>query len=461
MCDGWNGEIQNLLIFVSRIQLYAPPVACLTSVKAGLFSAIVTAFSVEVAKELQEPPEAASVQLLARISAQLEANSSPTDIPLPQLEPFVAAPSTVRINLLWMISLTSSLAVVTIGILCLQWIRAYQRQYSGRSLKEAIAARNSRNSSLQSWHVPLIITLLPILLQVAVALFLIGLVEYFYHMNHTIGYVLGALVGTTLFFVVATTILPALCDFFFYYYGSVYGYSSGVFPVSCAYKSPQAWGFTMLCSRIVALWCMVFKNASRPVRSFAKVKNLANWSAYDRWWSHTSEVQSNYIWGLCRMARQFQHGDPVVTRSVYSCVRDLTTVQDLDHFNRYMYGPQERPLGQTFDPTQVNLIKDYVMYKVGLQMFSSSEDFHVPMGEWEHLHRLELFVRLYQNLPESFLEEVFVACPAVVDGSVSENRTIPRLPDGKRALPLNRYSVSHSNVFRASYTAIQDIQDPA
>ncbi|KAF8870134.1 hypothetical protein BD779DRAFT_1417289, partial [Infundibulicybe gibba] len=52
-CAGWNSEIDSLLTF------------------AGLFSAIVTAFTIESYQWLQPSPQDATNQILLNISAQL------------------------------------------------------------------------------------------------------------------------------------------------------------------------------------------------------------------------------------------------------------------------------------------------------------------------------------------------------------------------------------------------------
>ncbi|KAF9044185.1 hypothetical protein BJ165DRAFT_1330552, partial [Panaeolus papilionaceus] len=53
MCDAWKEEVDKLLIF------------------AGLFSATVTAFTIESYKWLSEEPEDVSVKLLGFIASQL------------------------------------------------------------------------------------------------------------------------------------------------------------------------------------------------------------------------------------------------------------------------------------------------------------------------------------------------------------------------------------------------------
>ncbi|KDR66586.1 hypothetical protein GALMADRAFT_26637, partial [Galerina marginata CBS 339.88] len=107
-CEAWKEEVNNLLIF------------------AGLFSAVVTAFVIESYKTLQPDPNSAVVDLLSRIATRLD------DPPLNEVSPITSAasfsppPSSIRINILWFLSLILSLTTVLVGIITLQWLREYQ-----------------------------------------------------------------------------------------------------------------------------------------------------------------------------------------------------------------------------------------------------------------------------------------------------------------------------------------------
>ncbi|KIJ91938.1 hypothetical protein K443DRAFT_54095, partial [Laccaria amethystina LaAM-08-1] len=142
MCDVWKDEIQNLLIF------------------AGLFSGVVTAFTIESQKKLQEDPKETTALLLTKISAQL-ANASNTIESLPAIEPFSTTSPVVRVNICWFISLMLSLMTILIGILCLQWLREFQHRTS-LPHKEVLHLRQVRYEGLYKWHVPSILSALPL-----------------------------------------------------------------------------------------------------------------------------------------------------------------------------------------------------------------------------------------------------------------------------------------------------------
>ncbi|KDR66600.1 hypothetical protein GALMADRAFT_30567, partial [Galerina marginata CBS 339.88] len=144
----------------------------------GLFSAVVTAFVIESYKTLQPDPSSAMIDLLSHIATRL-------DNPLNELEvssiasaaSFSPPSSSIRVNILWFLSLILSLTTVLVGIITLQWLREYQ-SYPGLSPKESLAVFRMRSEGMERWYVWKIFTALPLLLQAALALFLIGVIDF-------------------------------------------------------------------------------------------------------------------------------------------------------------------------------------------------------------------------------------------------------------------------------------------
>ncbi|KAF9253949.1 hypothetical protein L218DRAFT_887537, partial [Marasmius fiardii PR-910] len=89
---------------------------------AGLFLAVVTAFTMESYQWLDEDPADKSAMLLLQIAQQL---SRQTHIP-PPLQHFTPSSSAVRINTFWFLSLTLALIDALFGLLCKQWLWEYQ-----------------------------------------------------------------------------------------------------------------------------------------------------------------------------------------------------------------------------------------------------------------------------------------------------------------------------------------------
>ncbi|KAL0577420.1 hypothetical protein V5O48_004560 [Marasmius crinis-equi] len=206
MVDGWKEEIDTLLVF------------------AGLFSAVVTSFTVEFIK--------------------------PKGDPTPRTKPS----SDIRISTFWVISLILSLSASLFGLLCKQWFRHHQRHTPTRSATEAFTLRWLRNESLKQWGVPTIVASLPLLLELALLLFFAGLLQLVWE-YHRIPYAFGVVVvGLSASVFCITTILPALTIVKSGRVSFDPKATPGTRPEAsilnlppvdypCPFKSPQAWFF--------------------------------------------------------------------------------------------------------------------------------------------------------------------------------------------------------------------------
>ncbi|KAJ2936463.1 hypothetical protein H1R20_g625, partial [Candolleomyces eurysporus] len=230
-CKAWKEEVQNILIF------------------AGLFSAVVTAFIIESQKTLKKDPiEIILPRLLAKLG----------DVQLPQAlndsSPFPDG-ANVRINTLWFLSLVLCLATVLIGTVSLQWLREHERPRGNVEPQIAFSLHRMQAESLDKWWVPQIFSMLPLLLQLALVLFLIGLSEHLSKLNRKVTIWVALAIGLTLLFLVATTVLPTLQALLLFL-----PWRFGKEPrAPCPYKSPQAWAFHHLLSPFVKLIMRAFK----------------------------------------------------------------------------------------------------------------------------------------------------------------------------------------------------------
>lgn len=101
MLKDFNEEIDTLLVF------------------AGLFSAVLTAFIIDVYKRLEEDPADASAAILRRISIQLAGAADEQLDPLPSSS-FHPSRLVIAVNVLWFASLLFSLFAALVGILAKQ-----------------------------------------------------------------------------------------------------------------------------------------------------------------------------------------------------------------------------------------------------------------------------------------------------------------------------------------------------
>jgi hypothetical protein len=192
--------------------------------KAGLFSAILTAFIIEVYKGLNEDFAAVSVQIFQRISMQL---GDPTVQHVVLPGPYTPPSRIVAVNVLWFSALILSLFTALFGILAKQWLHAHSKWSEDALPKETLALRYFYQEGLIRWRVPEIIGILPTLLQVALLLFVVGLVIYLWTLHVVLAGVLSAMVVAMIILAGLTIALP-------------------VFNPDCPYKTPLGLIFAAL-----------------------------------------------------------------------------------------------------------------------------------------------------------------------------------------------------------------------
>jgi hypothetical protein len=162
---------------------------------------------VESYQSLQEDLAQTSVDLLRHISHQLANSSFPAAADSSQ---FHAQRSDVRVNICWFVSLLLSLFVALFGIFLKQWMRAYMKWTDVTPEREAVAIRQFRYRSLETWRLQAILALLPTLLQLSVILFLSGLLVFLWHINQMLADAMAVLLSIAFVLVAAVTFLPVI-----------------------------------------------------------------------------------------------------------------------------------------------------------------------------------------------------------------------------------------------------------
>uniref|UniRef100_A0A0W0FIF7 DUF6535 domain-containing protein n=1 Tax=Moniliophthora roreri TaxID=221103 RepID=A0A0W0FIF7_MONRR len=214
----WKEDIDTLLVF------------------AGLFSAVVTAFLIESYKWLQEDTGEATVSLLKQVSQQLR---DPQFAPA-EPEAFRPSTSSIRINCLWFLSLILALVSGLLGILCKQWLREHRRDAATRTSAGALALRQLRRDSLERWHVQEFIATTPILLELALLIFFVGLLDLAWTRHFALFVVCMIAIGLGAGMYIITTFLPLIATIYTDMTQSDDDVMSS-FRFICPYKSPQAW----------------------------------------------------------------------------------------------------------------------------------------------------------------------------------------------------------------------------
>lgn len=174
-----------------------------------------TAFIVESYKTLAPDPTDTIIFLLQQIALQTNSYSiqgtvvnstvppSANALPLPFQPPFNAK----RVNLLWFASLILALVCASLGITVKQWLREYLAgDYTSPQVRLRI--RDFRYPGLVRWKVFEIAAVLPMLVQLSLILFLVGLCYFTADVHQAIGQTSLTLVLAWAFFFVSCMFLP-------------------------------------------------------------------------------------------------------------------------------------------------------------------------------------------------------------------------------------------------------------
>ncbi|EEB90668.1 hypothetical protein MPER_11093 [Moniliophthora perniciosa FA553] len=213
----------------------------------SLFSAVVTAFLFESYHWLSEDLEDTTVALLTQISMQLNGSTS-----IPERAPFESDPSSIRINCFWFLSLVFSLTSALFGLLCKQWVREHQRDTHTRTPGEALALRQLRRESFEKWGVSSFLSALPILLEIALLLFFVGVLEMLWSLNHIPFAVCFIAVAFSAGLYFTTTLLPTMAVLGNQLMNLAVGDPDALsYQFICPYKSPQAWGTYQLSCKLL------------------------------------------------------------------------------------------------------------------------------------------------------------------------------------------------------------------
>jgi len=168
---------------------------------------------------------------------------------------FTPTASDVRVNIFWFLSLIFSLTTVLIGIIALQWLREHLRPRPDLEPQIAFSLHHLNVESLDRWYLPQIFTTLPLLLQLALVLFLGGILDFLWNLNSTVAIPIAVAVGSSLFFLLWTTVLPTTQALLLFLPRLPWGNM----PRSpCPYRSPQSWAFHQLVRPLVAVFLSTF-----------------------------------------------------------------------------------------------------------------------------------------------------------------------------------------------------------
>lgn len=140
-------------------------------------------------------------------SGFLNSTAAPLDVNI--VQQFQPSSAAKRVNVLWFASLTLSLITASFGILVKQWLREYLAgEYI--SPQARLRIRHFRTPGLEGWGVFAIAALLPLILQLALALFFVSLCFFTIDVHPSVGYTTIPLVAGWALLFGAASFAPAL-----------------------------------------------------------------------------------------------------------------------------------------------------------------------------------------------------------------------------------------------------------
>lgn len=193
--EGWKETADVLLVF------------------AGLFSGVITTFVSQASQSLQRDNTQVSASLLFEIAQVLRAQSNGTPIntipssTLTPTSPFTPSTNAFLVNGLWFTSLAITLSTALFAVLAKQWLYYYISSITGTA-NEKVRARQLRFKGFELWKVGAIVDLLPILLHLAVGIFLTGIILLLFPLDICVARIIIVITCITYFLYFVSVILP-------------------------------------------------------------------------------------------------------------------------------------------------------------------------------------------------------------------------------------------------------------
>ncbi|KAJ7918398.1 hypothetical protein B0H13DRAFT_1512817, partial [Mycena leptocephala] len=150
---------------------------------AGLFSAVNSAFIIQIQPELQPDPNLITQGLLGLLVHNITHLPPP-----PALLPPLATPVTIVIiaqGILY-VSLLTTLLVALLAVLGKEWLLHYDSVEERGTIKERGLDRQRKFDGIRHWKFELVMQMIPLLLQFSLLLFATALSIYLWTIHHAI-----------------------------------------------------------------------------------------------------------------------------------------------------------------------------------------------------------------------------------------------------------------------------------
>ena len=241
----YEGDLDTTLIFVSFLSRL--DVRLLTKSQAGLFSAVTSAFIIDVQSQLQPDTGDETAALLRVLIYKIDNTTFGNDAPsLPQWTGPLRA--IVQVQAILYASLAATLLSAFLAMLGKQWLTRYASTDMRGTAIERSQNRQRKLDGIVAWYFDYVMQSLPLMLQIALLLLGCALSRYLWEINVTVA---SVVFGFTSFGVI------------FYLFIVVAGAASE----SCPYQTPGSHALHYLELKVLGLWSAAssITASSRPI----------------------------------------------------------------------------------------------------------------------------------------------------------------------------------------------------
>ena len=192
----YEGDLDTTLIFVSFVS--PSDVRMLTRSQAGLFSAVTSAFIIDIQSQLQPDTGDETAALLRVLIYKVDNTTFGNDAPtLPQ---WTGPPrAIVQVQAILYASLAATLLSAFLAMLGKQWLNRYSSTDMRGTAVERSQNRQCKLDGIVAWYFNHVMESLPLMLQVALLLFGCALSRYLWEVNTTVA---SVVLGVTSFGIV-------------------------------------------------------------------------------------------------------------------------------------------------------------------------------------------------------------------------------------------------------------------
>ena len=276
------------------------------------------AFIIETKKELYEDPARTTAFILTQIVQQPNSSIS---IPQTTFGAFVGpSPTSRAVNCLFYTSLGFSLANVTVGLLCLQWLRGLGARCDGITPQTYLLFRHRRDQAFQRWGAKGTILTLPLLLLASLISFFVAILLYTSSIDWAIASPLYIIFGIAFLFLLFTTFTPAFVNIWYSLFTQQWP-EDVAFP---PFHSLQSWIVLRALLGCVPLFRRLTK--IRPSAALPALQCALDWVRVDQFWTDWTGS-----WGQRCTSTIFPLVLSFGTRhdqdAVYHCFNDLFPAQ--------------------------------------------------------------------------------------------------------------------------------------